>query len=200
MSRLTKTIISIIEAKYVASVNELAETLQASPKNIAAILHYLVKTRRISRVRKGLYADKNAIMDPMVIATALFEPSYVSFTTALSLYGVVDQLASIIEVAVPYSLPRTSRKILVNGVFVKYYKMKPDFMFGYRYRESNVVRGYYYYIAIPEKAFLDYIYKFGDPEATLTVNWDKLRTRLLLRLSRKYPVRVRELLKQKLQE
>jgi predicted transcriptional regulator of viral defense system len=104
-------------------------------------------------------------------------PSYVSFMTALWVYGITTQVPrSFFESA---SLKR-SRKFDIKGVVFNYYKLKKELYFEFT-RRDNI------FIATKEKAFLDtiYLYSFGKYKADLSSldagKLDKNKLRLLLK-------------------
>ena len=179
-------------------VRDFARALRINRKNVANILHYLHKSGKIHRIAKGIYALKQLLKDPLVISTAIFYPSYISLSSALSLQNIIDQIVPVIEVATSWSFPKTRKRLRVDTTQIIFHKFPPKLMFGYRYRESRILRGYYYYIAKPEKAILDYVYKRGDPEEIFTVNWDMLNKKLLKKYAEEYPPRVRRWLDKKL--
>ena len=59
-------------------------------KNPAAYLHYEAKVGRILRLKRDLYTD-NPDENPLLIASVLHRPSYVSFQYALSFYGLIPE-------------------------------------------------------------------------------------------------------------
>jgi len=194
MLKLVDRIIHLINNRYVIHVKDIADLLNCDAKLVANMLHYLHKRGKIYRIRKGIYTTSKFIADPLVIASAIYYPSYISFETALSIQNVIDQIAATIEVATTVEFPRTAKKIRINNTVINIYKIPPELMFGYRYRESKIIRGCYYYIAKPEKALLDYIYKKGDPRAIFTINWEKINKKILKEFAKKYPLRIRKLL------
>ena len=196
--RLVDRIFNVLQNRYVIVVGDFAESLGIDKKIVANILHYLYRRGRIHRIAKGIYTLKQLLRDPLIVSTAIHYPSYISLSTALSLQNVIDQVVPVIEVVTSDNVPRTRRRIQINTTSIILHRFPPKLMFGYRYRESKVVRGYYYYIAKPEKAILDYVYKRGDPEEIFTVNWGMLNTKLLKEYVQEYPPRVRRWLERKL--
>lgn len=196
--RLVDRIFNVLQNRYVIVVGDFAESLGIDKKIVANILHYLYRRGQIHRIAKGIYTLKQLLRDPLIVSTAIHYPSYISLSTALSLQNVIDQVVPVIEVVTSDNVPRTRRRIQINTTSIILHRFPPKLMFGYRYRESKVVRGYYYYIAKPEKAILDYVYKRGDPEEIFTVNWGMLNTKLLKEYVQEYPPRVRRWLERKL--
>ncbi len=198
MLKLVDRIMNLLQNRYVIIVSDFAEIVDADRKLVANIFHYLYKKGKIQRIARGIYTLKEIMRDPMVISTAIYYPSYISLSTALSIQGIIDQIVPTIEVATSENFPPTRKKIQINTTQIIFHRIPPKLMFGYRYRESKTIRGYYYYIAKPEKAILDYVYKRGDPEDIFTVNWDNLNKKLLKKYAQEYPPRIKKWLKNNL--
>jgi hypothetical protein len=58
--------------------------------NFAAHAKVEIDRGRLFRLRRGLYTD-DPNEDPFLVANAIYAPSYVSFSTALSLYGLIPE-------------------------------------------------------------------------------------------------------------
>ena len=52
----------------------------------------MAKSKKIIRVTHGLYVDDPNI-DPLFLSSYIYGPSYVSFETALSMYGLIPEHA-----------------------------------------------------------------------------------------------------------
>jgi len=102
----------------------------------------LIKSDYVFKLRKGVYSCYD---DPYILANYLVCPSYITSVSALSHYGLIDQL--------PHdTISFTSRKtkeIKVNRTFF-YYNTK--YFFGFKEEEYN---GFKVRFALPEKAALD---------------------------------------------
>lgn len=105
------------------------------------------------RLKKNVYVIRDAwdrfdLVDVLKIANYLQVPSYVSFTTALSFYGITTQVQrNWIECAAT----KRSTTIQAGGVTFRYHKLQKTLFFGFS-REDGL------FIAAPEKAFLDATY------------------------------------------
>ncbi|HID43363.1 MAG TPA: hypothetical protein EYP30_06270 [Archaeoglobaceae archaeon] len=109
------------------------------------------KTGVFTEAKKGLYFLTQNSPPEFEIANRVYCPSYVSFETALSFYGVIPE--SIYEVI--SATPKISRNFIINDLVFSYKKIKRDYFFGYiteRIQERTIL------IAEPEKALLDYLY------------------------------------------
>ena len=117
-----------------------------------------VKNGVFIRLKNNFYVldetwEKLAREDRFKISNYLQVPSYISFMTALSYYGMTTQVQrDFFESA---SLKR-SAAFEARGTEFKYYKLKKDYYFGF-------VKVGGFFIATPEKALIDslYLYSFG---------------------------------------
>ena len=110
-------------------------------------LNRLVKYGVLVRLRRGVYQVALRTPDLARIANQLVYPSYLSFESALSRYGVLSQ--------VPYTwtfaTPHRSRRLTLGDTVVEFHQLKDELFFGYAL-EGGL------YLAEPEKALLDQIY------------------------------------------
>ncbi|MCI0454794.1 MAG: type IV toxin-antitoxin system AbiEi family antitoxin domain-containing protein, partial [Candidatus Dadabacteria bacterium] len=121
---------------------------------------------KLIRVHRGLYAkDKN--YDKFEFATKIYTPSYVSFETVLAKAGVVFQLYGQIFVA-----SYVTREIIVDDQTYSYKSIKYSILTDH----SGVEAKHNYYIASPERAFLDVIYlsKNYHFDNLSPLNWEKV--------------------------
>lgn len=95
---------------------------------------------------------------PMLIANAIYSPSYISHQQALMHYGMIPEFI----VDSTSVTTRKTAKFTVEGRTYKYYNMKKELFFGYGYIElkingqkRNVL------IADREKALLDLLYHYS---------------------------------------
>jgi predicted transcriptional regulator of viral defense system len=112
-----------------------------------------LKNGYIERVKRGFYvfADRKNELTPFEVAFFLYEPSYISLESALSIHGLIpDMVQSVVSVATK----PTRRFTNTYGHFI-YHTVSPKFFFG-----SVPKNGKYgkYLMATPEKAIIDYAY------------------------------------------
>ncbi len=101
----------------------------------------------ITSITKGVYALKSKPIDIEKVAQQLYYPGYISFESALSKYGIINQGLYKLTLATT----RHSKKIILAGVECEYCKIKNELFFGFK-----LLNGIY--IAEPEKAILDELY------------------------------------------
>lgn len=125
-------------------------------KQTKNIITKLVKNGWLIRIKKGLYVISDLStrgflsISPYSIANLLVPDSYISFESALQLYGMFDQLTN---KTISVSL-KAYKNIVLNSNEYSYIKTKPEFYFGWQDVEidNNIV-----HIASAEKALIDII-------------------------------------------
>jgi hypothetical protein len=125
---------------------------EKNKNNLKSKLAYYVKTGKLLRLRRGLFA-KDKKYDENELFVRIYTPAYVSFETVLSKNGVTFQLYEASFVA-----SYLSREISVAGKKVIYRKMKNEILANH----SGLVNRGYYFEATKERAFLDRLYLFAD--------------------------------------
>jgi len=130
------------------SVADLQKVLgYRSRQTLLVILHRLVRQGVLTRLRRGIYRTSTSSADEAVLANLLYTPSYLSFESALSRYGILSQVPYTITLATT----RRSKKMILDGAAVEYRQLKRDLFFGHRLDHGLD-------IAEPEKALLDAVY------------------------------------------
>jgi hypothetical protein len=129
-------------------------------------LSYYVRTEKLVRIRRGIYAkDKN--YNKFEFATKILRPSYVSFETVLGTAGITFQYYSQIFVA-----SYVKRELSCDGQTYSFKKIKDSILSN----PIGVDQTGEYAIAGKERAFLDTIYSnknyYFDNLSPL--DWDKV--------------------------
>lgn len=115
-----------------------------------------LKNGFIERVKRGLYVftDRKKELSSFEIAFLLYEPSYISLESALSIHGLIpDIVQSVVSVATK----PTRRFTNLYGHFI-YHTISPKFFFGAVPKNGKNGKDGKYLIATPEKAIIDYAY------------------------------------------
>lgn len=129
-------------------------------------LSYYVRTGKLVRIHRGLYAkDKN--YDKFELATKIYTPSYISFETILTKAGVVFQFYGQIFVA-----SYVTREVTIGEQLYSYKRVRDSILTN----RTGVEAKDNYYIASPERAFLDIVYSNKDYhfDNLSSLNWDKI--------------------------
>ncbi len=133
----------------VVTTREAAARWHSAQRAAGQRLRALEEAGLVRRLRRGLWA-LDLDLPPFAIVpylTAPF-PAYVSFWSALSHHGLIEQIPRQISVA---SLDRTQRVDTAVGVY-DVHRVAPDLFDGYR---GTLETGY---LATPEKALFDTVY------------------------------------------
>jgi predicted transcriptional regulator of viral defense system len=132
-----------------------------SPAEVRRQISRWVASGRLSQLRRGLYAlaqpHARERPDPLVVASRLHRPAYVSLQSALAFHGVIPEAVPVVT-SVTTGRPRRFRTPL--GEFV-YRHVHPGLFWGYR--EVELGPGQSAYVAFPEKALLDLLHLTPGP-------------------------------------
>lgn len=118
-------------------------------------LYRFSKKGKIIPLRRGMYVlaerYRKTPVQPAELAAALYYPSYLSHTWALSYYGIIPEGAPVFT-SVTTRTPKCFQNVF--GAF-QYRNVKREFFFGF---SPIQVSGRKVLIATPEKALVDYWY------------------------------------------
>lgn len=145
--RLHKSKQSVFTAREIALILGQTDTDLVKSK-----INYYVKRGEIIALRRGIYA-KDEEFSEYELATKIYNPSYISFDTVLSINGISFQFDNRIHTA-----SYLSREIKVNDITIFYRKLKNEILLnpmGIVYEEGVAW-------ATLERAFLDTIYLEGE--------------------------------------
>lgn len=169
------------------SVKDIERVLNMPIDSLRGQLTRWCKKGVLIRITKGIYAPYGTEINVLKIANQMYYPSYLSFESVLSKYGILSQ--------VPYTLtfatPKRTRKMILNDVGVEFTKLSDTYFFGYTF--ENGIN-----IASPEKALVDCLYLVSKGKRIMNVdelylkNIDKEK---LIEISKVFPDNTRELVK-----
>lgn len=146
MSLFTKKIYD--SSLQLFSVKTLADLFELNKSSsFYKIINRLIVSDVLVKVERDKYLLVNYTGGEFALAHFLYEPSYISFESALSYYGILSQFPHEVTSA---TLKQTRSKKLTGKQF-GYYHLKKELFWGY-IKENN------YLIAEPEKALLDQVY------------------------------------------
>lgn len=125
------------------------------------------------KIRNSWYAFSSQKMEPdalFFISNQIYQPSYISLETALSHYGFIPE--GVFRTTAISTL-KTQKFQTPVGLFT-YQNIKPALNFGFRLLPFGK---YFYKLASPEKAILDYFYL--HPELTSESDFEGLRLNII---------------------
>lgn len=116
----------------------------------------MVKNKELYYITKGLY-ETDSHVNPFFLADPIYSPSYISFETALSHYGLIPERVYAITCA---TFDKRKKKAFNTDFGLYMYRDVPKKVFS---QAVNIVSqaGYTYKIATKEKALCDKLYSFS---------------------------------------
>lgn len=112
-----------------------------------SVVKKLLRAGVLIKIERNKYLLKEAKVNDFALANFIYQPSYVSFESALNFYGILSQFPYEVSSA---TVRKTIGKIFQDKAFV-YTHIKKDLFWGYEKKEDFI-------IAFPEKALLDQLY------------------------------------------
>ena len=107
---------------------------------------------RLKKSQKGsLYCLADELPNRYLIANRIYEPSYISFDTALSYHNIIPESVYTIYSATP----KSTREFFITDVRFMYHRIKKSVYVGYepiQYQHTTIL------MASAEKALADYLY------------------------------------------
>jgi len=168
-------------------INDLRK-LFPDEANLKVTVKRMIDTGIIIPVARGIYTLKEESLDIENIATRLYYPSYISFESALSKYGIINQGLYGLTLATT----RHSKKMILAGVDCEYCQIKGSLYTGYTLTNGT-------YLASPEKALLDLLYLHALGKRTINpTEWitDALNPKEIRGYLTKYPPAVENMVKE----
>lgn len=150
----------------VFSLQEIIKLFPNIPyNNLKRRLTYYVKTGRLKKLRKNVYAKIN--YNPLEVPQKPYLPSYISLETVLEKNRILPKSNDSI-----FSVSYISRTIDVEGKKIVYRKLPKEVLSN----KEEIKEKDGYFIASRERAFTDavYVYKYHNFENLELLNWDKI--------------------------
>lgn len=130
---------------------DLERILGVSEISVRFFLTRYIKKGAIVKLRNSLYALKSRLPSETETANALYQPSYISLTYALSYYHIIPETSY----AVTSVTTRPTARFEILGTEFRYHRIKKTAFTGYL---PEKIEGETVLIADREKALADYLY------------------------------------------
>lgn len=179
-------------------IEELENVFKEPTSSIRVQLSRLSKSKKLIRLKKNCYTFPDFHPNAFVMAQQMVQPSYHSLESVLSWNGIIPEGVSGYTMVTSQKTQKYSNEL---GTF-SYRHLSSNLFFGVEQREDGA------WMAVPEKALLDYLYlnsgklkpdfacfqaeRFDELE---TLDWEKMKE-----WSPKYGMKKLEKLVQRLEE
>lgn len=148
--------------KYIKQLNrtvfttrDISDISQKSSSTVTQSLNYLCRQGVVKKLYRGIWAEiTQRQVSPFMIIPHLYKSGrvYVSFLSALHLYGIIEQIPQTITLA---AMSHTRKIRTAVGTFIVH-KISPGFFGGFDWYKGTGN----FLIAEPEKALADCLYLF----------------------------------------
>ncbi len=138
--------------RLVFTTREVAELTGSSLSSTTQRLVRLEEKKIVKKMLKGVWAliyDKRFSPFMLIPFLSQSHQNYVSFISALHLYGIISQIPQTITIA---SIAHSKKIITPIGTYI-IHQLEPSFFAGFHWHEGG-----HFLIATPEKAFVDCLY------------------------------------------
>ncbi|MEK7526279.1 MAG: hypothetical protein AAB546_02275 [Patescibacteria group bacterium] len=147
-------------------------------------LYYFAKVGKLNKLHRGVYAKID--YQPKELAAKLYRPAYLSLETVLLSAGVIFQFYE----KTLFVISHLTKEVTIDGTTIHYHRIKKEILAnakGVEFRDG-------YWIATPERAFLDaiYIYKDYHFDNLGILDWEKIKELKTVYENKAFEVRVRQ--------
>ncbi|MHB8893662.1 MAG: type IV toxin-antitoxin system AbiEi family antitoxin domain-containing protein [Candidatus Geothermincolia bacterium] len=174
-------------SKAFFTISDFEKITGLERKSLYVSLNRWVKKGILDRAGRNIYIIAGEPVRLEAIAGQSYFPSYLSFESALSRFGVLN----LIPYSLTFATTRKTKSVTLQSRRVDYRHLQPGLYFGF-----TLERGFY--VAEPEKALLDLVYMASFGKASIPLDELDLRslsTRTIQEYAGRFPFRVREALK-----
>lgn len=181
--KLSGEVLGLVRRRGIVTPKIVSEVLNVNLKQAQNTLYYLLRTRRIRKICWGYYT---ILKDPKTIGCRLV-PSYISFLSALSLWGITTQIPKTYMFA---TIHRVVQKECYGRLGIYYIRIPRRAFLGYTWRKSSLDNDTYF-VAEPEKAIVDMIYVEQDP-IRVAVDWSQIDKKKTLIYAKYYSRKIQK--------
>lgn len=114
----------------------------------------LIRSKKIIRVKKGIYVKAGSQYSKFVLANMIFGPSYISEDSALSYYGLIPE-----QVYTVTSMTCNRKKYYETPIGVFSYNVLPIEVYSTGFQRISLDSKRAFLIATPEKALVDRLWR-----------------------------------------
>ncbi len=143
----TYHVLKKLESYPTFGVDSIANIIRADASYARVYLNRLEKRGLVQKIQRNVYTVQK---DPLVIASRIVWPSYISLWSAMRYHNLTEQLPN--DISVLTTSMKNGKKISAMDTTIVFHHIKPKHFFGF----SKVpIDGIEVFMAEPEKAILD---------------------------------------------
>ncbi len=136
-----------LESYPTFGVGTIANITGADAGYARVYLNRLEKRGLVQKIQRNVYTVQK---DPLVIASRITWPSYISLWSALRYHNLTEQLPN--EISVMTTSAKSRRTISAMNTTIVFHRIKPEYFFGF---SKVLIEGFEVFMAEPEKAMID---------------------------------------------
>lgn len=158
---------------------DLQKITDLPKESLKVALSRLAKKGVLTRIKRGIYQLESSSINIPKIANQLYYPSYLSFESALSRYGILSQ----VPYTQTFATTKKTKRMSLWGTDVEFRQLKKDLFFGY-VMDNGI------YVAEPEKALLDQLYMDGRGKGELNIkelDLKEINKKLFEKYAKRFP-------------
>lgn len=125
------------------------------------LLNRLIRSGVLQKIERNKYSLKDNEANDFALANFLYQPSYISFESALNFYGILSQFPR----EVTSATSKKTKTKAIQGKAFSFTHLNKALIWGYEKKDD-------FLIAFPEKALLDQLYLAG--KGLKKINLDEL--------------------------
>jgi predicted transcriptional regulator of viral defense system len=179
--------------KLYFSYEDIAQALNILPQSARVTANRYVERGLLTRAKRNIYVFKDKWLEltreqKFILANVIQTPSYISLTSALAYYEVTTQMQQ--DYIESIAIKRT-KEVNIDQTVFNYIKLNPAL-----YTDFGRMQGFF--IAEPEKAFLDAIYlkSFGRYRLDISsIDFSKLKRKKVEEMAAMYPEKTKSYLR-----
>jgi predicted transcriptional regulator of viral defense system len=190
MSKLAKLINKIPKSYF--SINDLAKIVDLDKNTLKVAISRAIKNEELFKLIRGYYTRDIDNISLKNLAVNIYNPSYISFQSALNNYNILSQQT----MALTLATSKRKKEINIADNLIIYHHINNSLFWGYLKEDD-------YLLAEAEKAFLDLAYlslngyaHFDPSEMNLDlINKKKLKKYLIKFNNKKLNLLIKEYIK-----
>jgi len=143
----TFRVLKRLESYSTFGVDTIANITGADAGYARVYLNRLEKRGLVQKIQRNVYTVQK---DPLIIASRIVWPGYISLWSALRYHNLTEQLPH--EISVLTTSAKSRKIVSAMNTTIVFNRIKPEYFFGF---SKVLIEGFEVFMAEPEKAIID---------------------------------------------